>query len=260
MTALISLTIFIGGFVWGIDRVLGSVESEPPPAKLDPAITEQDSTFQIVTLGDSLTRGIGDSSGRGGYVGLIREELQRNQSLENLQITNLAVSGATSTDLLEQIDERGVLRVISQADMIAMTIGGNDLFRGAGDLEEINEANLDEVKRLFNKNLQEILTTIRAHNATAPIYLFGLYNPFANLDNAEQTSQYVVDWNHQTQLTTLQFNDVVFVSTWDMFQGNLDHLLYTDHFHPNEEGYRMMAERLQILINKRIELVEEGTK
>lgn len=125
--SLVSLVIFAGGFVWGVQNTLSSEASDLPtlPVESD----RESGKMNLVALGDSLSRGIGDAEGKG-YVGLLRVKLEEGNP--EVQLANLAVSGATSEDLLEQLKERGTLRSISRADLITFTIGGNDLFRGGG--------------------------------------------------------------------------------------------------------------------------------
>lgn len=245
LTSLVSLLLFSGGFVLGVESVLNARPSVLPnlPVEAD----ERKEEINLVVLGDSLSRGLGDSKGVG-YTGMLREAFQEH-GVKRVQLTNLSVSGATSSDLLEQLSTKGVLRVISQADLITMTIGGNDLFRGAEDLQEINLAKIEEGQTRFKANLDQILSTVRQHNKEAPIYLIGIYNPFGDLEQAEQTTQIVMHWNYQAQLSTLAHHDVKHVPVADIFQGNLKELLYSDHFHPNDEGYRRIGTRLIELID-----------
>jgi lysophospholipase L1-like esterase len=37
---------------------------------------------------------------------------------------------------------------------------------------------------------------------------------------------------------------VYIVPTYDLFQGRTKDLLFSDHFHPNNKGYTLMANRL----------------
>jgi lysophospholipase L1-like esterase len=244
-TSLLSLLLFGGGFLWGIQNLMSSSASPLPTLPLEPV--REGEKLNLVALGDSLSRGIGDSEGVG-YVGLLRESLSQKGEQE-VQITNLSVSGATSTDLLKQLSSKGALRVIAQADLIMFTIGGNDLFRGAGDLQEINPEKLNQGQQQFKANLSEILNALRRVNVNAPIYMMGLYNPFGDLEQSEETTRIVFEWNFQVQLLSLSHESVTFVPVADIFQGELDQVLYSDHFHPNHEGYRRISNRLLDLID-----------
>jgi lysophospholipase L1-like esterase len=245
LTAICSLVLFTGGFIWGVQNVLSTNTSDLPTLPIESV--EQDGKLNLVTLGDSLTRGIGDSKGVG-YVGLLRESLS-NEGENDIQLANLSVSGATSSDLLSQLSSKGVLHALSQADLIIMTIGGNDLFRGAGDLQEIDLKQIEDVQKRFHSNLRQIFNELRKNNNNAPIYLIGIYNAFGDLEQSEETTKIVTDWNYQTQLLSLSYKNVIFVPVADIFQGNLQSLLYSDHFHPNDEGYKLISNRLFDLID-----------
>lgn len=242
ITSLLSIVIFLTGFIFAIQNVLSSDSSTLPT--LPNEVAKPTDTWNAIGLGDSLTRGIGDSEGNG-YISLLLQALKANDTKS--QLTNLAVSGATSTDLAQQLTTNGVLRSISQANLIVITIGGNDLFRSAG-LQEIDLKNVTVTEQLYLDNLNQIITSIRAVNESAPIYLLGLYNPFGDLQFAELTTKVVVDWNYQAELLTLEYTNVNFVPIADIFQGSLEDVLYSDHFHPNKEGYRRISNRLIQLI------------
>ncbi len=44
------------------------------------------------------------------------------------------------------------------------------------------------------------------------------------------------------------YKQTVFVPTFDLFQLKVDDYLYTDKFHPNAKGYKLIAERVASLI------------
>ena len=56
-------------------------------------------TVQVVALGDSLTRGTGDVSGKG-YVGLVTSQLKEDLSPQEIIVSNLGINGQTSAQLL----------------------------------------------------------------------------------------------------------------------------------------------------------------
>ena len=242
-TSLISLILFFSGFVLGIQNVLSSDGTALPTLPKEAATTTEN--WNIVALGDSLTRGIGDIEGKG-YISILQQALTLSDN--NAQLTNLAVSGATSSDLVQQLTNNGILRTISQANLLVITIGGNDLFHSA-ELQEINFDKIPETSQLYLSNLKIIVSSIREVNKTAPIYFLGLYNPFADLNFSEITTRIVLEWNFQTQLTTSTYENLNYVPIADIFDSNLSELLYTDHFHPNQEGYKRIGNRLIQLIS-----------
>jgi len=64
----------------------------------------------------------------------------------------------------------------------------------------------------------------------------------------------ISEWNERTKQILLGDGRAVFVSIQDIFQEGEDkRLLYTDEFHPNENGYVLIAARV-------METLENGTK
>ena len=74
-----------------------------------------------VALGDSITTGYGLSdASTESFPALVAEE-------NTLALTNLAKDGATSAGLLEVVQDTNNAAILSSADVITITIGGNDL-------------------------------------------------------------------------------------------------------------------------------------
>jgi lysophospholipase L1-like esterase len=201
---------------------------------------------KIVALGDSLTRGTGDSEGKG-YVGYLVGNLEE-KSDQKLALSNLGIRGLTSVQLAQQVKEQEIQRQVESADIILITIGGNDLFRGGEGLADLRPESLQPIETAFEQNLNSIFTDIRGVNEKADIFLVGLYNPFIELEKAEQTSQIVRAWNYKSSEITARYPKTVFVPTFDLFQLNVNEYLYSDQFHPNSKGYQLIGERVASLI------------
>jgi lysophospholipase L1-like esterase len=215
-------------------------KSEAPSSK------KQDGKLNIFALGDSLTRGTGDVEGKG-YAGYLTE-LLKEKSKQEISIVNTAVKGETSRGLLKQLQQSEIQRQVSQADVIVMTIGGNDLFQQGASLESLNMDVINKQKESYLKNVSQIYTQLRAQNQEAVIYHVGLYNPFSNMPDAKTTSAIVREWNFKTAEKAAKFEGIVYVPTFDLFQLQVENYLYSDQFHPNKEGYKLIAERVASLI------------
>ncbi len=207
---------------------------------------KENDQFDVVALGDSLTRGTGDPKGKG-YVGALIDHLEE-KSDQRIFLSNLGIKGQTSVQLADQVKQQEVQRQVKTADVILITIGGNDLFRGGQALVNLNTDEVKESEEKYVQNVNSILTNLRSVNAEADIFLIGLYNPFIELDDAELTSKIVRDWNYESAEVSAKYPKTVFVPTFDLFQLKVDDYLYTDKFHPNAEGYQLIAERVASLI------------
>lgn len=129
-----------------------------------------------------------------------------------------------------------------------MTIGGNDLFQGGQALENLNASANEAAREAYVKNLDAIFSEIREINKDAVLYYVGLYNPFNDLEDAKTTSAVVRQWNFESAETAAKYPNVIMVPTFDLFEQNVNDYLYSDKFHPNSEGYKLIGERLSSLI------------
>jgi lysophospholipase L1-like esterase len=207
-------------------------------------------SIMIVSLGDSITRGVGDDEGQG-YVRRVKETLEKDYD-QSSTISNLAVSGAKTSDLVVQLNNKSVQEAIHSADTIMLSIGGNDLFPGA---EQLNQQFLQSYRpdeKTFQKNLQAIFHQLRKQNQSAPIYAFGYYNPFHNVEGLDASSSFVSKWNEILEQTVLQLDNAYVIPTFDLFYNEEEKYLYTDHFHPNKAGYIEMANRLSKKIGSQL--------
>jgi lysophospholipase L1-like esterase len=246
ITSVIALLVCVVGLGMTLVDYFDTQTEPPTKATVKPEAKTDKKQIQIVAIGDSLTRGTGDTEGKG-YVGYLKSNLEKKTKQE-IALTNLGIKGLTSSQLATQIKEDEIQRQINHADVILITIGGNDLFRGGQGLADLRPETLEPIEAAYDQNLNSILSGIRARNENADIFLVGLYNPFIELENAEQTSKIVRGWNYKSAEITARYPKTVFVPTFDLFQLNVNDYLFTDQFHPNIKGYQIIAERVAALI------------
>ncbi|PLR89865.1 GDSL family lipase [Bacillus sp. T33-2] len=242
----LSFLLLLFGFGWTIQNHFFGDPAEQA-VRSEPAKQEKSRTGKtIVALGDSLTRGTGDADGKG-YIGYLVDQLQE-KSKEKITLHNLGVKGYRSEQLLSQVKESEIQRQIQQADAITITIGGNDLFQGGQTLVDLNNERISGLRQHYLLNLENIIAEVRAQNGEAMIFFVGLYNPFIDLNDAAMTTQAVRQWNFETSQLLDKHPQTVFVPTFDLFQLKVNDYLYSDKFHPNAEGYKLIAERVASLI------------
>ncbi len=259
LITIASFCLFAYGFVSGVNDVLNPKASNL--IKKTDVVTKEKKktgTLQIVSLGDSLTRGVGDKEGIG-YIGRMKEDLQKDYK-QKVALTNLAVSGAKMPDLLKQIESSGAQYSIKQADVIVLTIGGNDLFPGWESLGKIDLETYRPDTETFQNEAKKIIEEIRKLNTDSPIFWLGLYNPFEDVEDLKGSSNIVVDWNASLEKLAVNNKNVYITPTFDLFQNRGKDLLYSDHFHPNEIGYTYMADRLVQNVVSRLKLEQGGVK
>ncbi|AZB42167.1 GDSL family lipase [Bacillus sp. FJAT-42376] len=252
---LIAAVSLAAGIVWigGLGYTMNSqfFQQPAPPPKTDPKEVnskpvKQKDEYLVVGLGDSLTRGIGDGDGKG-YVGYLMDHL-RSKSKEKVQLSNLAISGLKSPGLEKQLKQPEIQRQVSEADAIVMTIGGNDLFAGGQVMNNLSSESVEQTRTAFLNRLGGIFKQIRTINPDATIFYVGLYNPFNDLSSGSMTSSIVRDWNYYTAKEAAKYKKTIVVPTFDLFEQNVNDYLYSDKFHPNSEGYKLIGERLSSLM------------
>lgn len=212
--------------------------------------------IQIVALGDSLTVGTGDLTGKG-YVGRTRDLLEKQLGKPVFVYNNFAIAGYRTYDLLKDWDaKKDIGKSIAEADLVLLTIGGNDLFEGGGDIftnsatgEGFNpKAAADRMPEAL-KRLSDIFDRIAKANPKARVLYVGLYHPFLDLDPQRTGAPIVQQWNKSAFDLANRYPNFVVVPTYDLFELGLSKYLYTDHFHPNQDGYARIAGRIAEILN-----------
>lgn len=207
----------------------------------------------IVAIGDSLTRGVGDETGRNGYVGILERSLNQEREVANFE--NFGVPGNRTDHLLERLDEPEIVYALHEADLVLLTIGANDIMRVAREnLMNLEIGDFMEERDLYEERLEEILFTIQEENEDAAIYLLGLYNPFEQyFEDIEELNQIVDAWNDTAIDLAEELENVTFIPMADLFADQDEPVFADDNFHPSYTGYYLMAERVLDYISE-----EEG--
>lgn len=241
LVSILATCFFVLGFGYAIKTVMfpqpSNLTIEPPAAVEVPVVYDD---FTILGLGDSLTKGTGDQSSYG-YIRHVFEAIKENKD-DQAKLINFAINGYRTTQLLEDIKERpGVIAAVKQADMITLTIGGNDIFAIG---EEINVAAARERMPESIHTIDQILAKLSELNPDAFIYYIGLYNPFIELAQAEVTSLFVQEWNYEVFKIVNRYPHLSLVPTYDLFEKDVMSYLSSDRYHPNQKGYELIADRI----------------
>ncbi|HSY50888.1 MAG TPA: GDSL-type esterase/lipase family protein [Thermoanaerobaculia bacterium] len=238
ITAALAAAIFFGaGFYSFLRGDTGTPVSAMPSTRVASSAPRQ----QIVPiiLGDSLARGTGDESGLG-IGGRFVDELKRRH-VDTKSIVNIAVNGARTRDLVQQLTSHNVQTLVAQSNVVIVSIGGNDLW-GDNNWRNAAPRNPEKVMNGVLDNVTEIVRSIRGVNPTGRVFVIGLYNPFVTTPFGKLLTPFVNHWN---ALLVQRFSadpNVVIVQTSDIFAYR--DRLSLDRFHPNDEGYSLIARRI----------------
>lgn len=238
-------------------------------------------SVHFVAVGDSLTEGVGDETKRGGYVPLVADALQQNFELSSVEKDNYGVSGERSDQILKRVKKDSDLRnSLASADIITMTVGGNDLFQAfQKNLNAKTAKQFDRSIKKYGTQVSDILAEMRELNPKALIYVVGIYNPYyLNFPDIKAMQTVVDNWNDETESLTKETANCFFVPVNDLLYKGIvtkdteettessssevkNNALYDeDNFHPNNLGYQLMATaiREKIVDTKDLWLIKES--
>ncbi|MFB5281774.1 SGNH/GDSL hydrolase family protein [Peribacillus sp. Hz7] len=203
--------------------------------------------IQIVSVGDSLTQGVGDSKDNGGYLPYLKKKLEKEPTITAVEMVNYGVRGNRTDQLLKRLDKKEIREHIEQADSIVVTIGGNDIMKVfKQNFTNLEMEQFETAKIGYEDRLRKILDKIRTYNKSAQIYLVGVYNPYTKIfADLYELDMIIADWNNSGEKIVSKYDSAYFISIEDIFQNTTEDLLYTeDYFHPNDRGYELIATRI----------------
>jgi lysophospholipase L1-like esterase len=225
-----------------------------------------------IALGDSLSAGVGATNyEEKGFVGLVHDELGPEFAL-----LNLGIAGDTSGELIEDGPlDRAVAEIKqrnhdddSDNDVKAVTleIGGNDLLdlyfelvlpgRCPSVSEGLQTPECVEALRrtldTYEPNLDLILDRLHDADADLNIFVMTLYNPFSGANALlDEIGELALEGDPSTPFPEglqdiirrqADANDVPLVEVYPHFEGKAREYIASDTIHPNDTGYRVMAD------------------
>ncbi|MFC4321473.1 SGNH/GDSL hydrolase family protein [Litchfieldia salsa] len=233
-----------------INKPVSAAIKEKVRAIIEGAIEFFSHDKKIISIGDSLTQGVGDETESGGYVGVLNHTFEENNI--NISIENFGKRGNRTDQLLKRLEKEEIASAIKDADIVLVTIGANDIMRVVRNnytnlsIEPFEEERVEYVKRL-----KAIFTKINELNPDTEIYLIGFYNPFERFfGDIEQLEMILTNWNTAGELVTEEFENVNYIPTEDLFSDTTINLLADDNFHPNTSGYKLIAQRVLEYLNE----------
>lgn len=197
--------------------------------------------YRYVAIGDSLTVGTGALLGTG-FVPIYRRMAEMNLRTF-VSMDNLGVNGLTSAELQQMINGHPRVRqAIREADMITVSIGGNDLirtFKASGGIP--NAGKMTQVLGETRHQVSQVMRQIRQLKGDQKYFVrsIGLYNPYPQ---STEAAYWVRQYN--SYLNGAGSGNYACAQVYDKFEGRERELLFWDRVHPNARGYRIIAEQL----------------
>lgn len=201
----------------------------------------QNESKQFVLLGDSIAYGTGlKNPAEDSYGALIC-------GANGYVYKNYSVPGHTTDAMMQRLQNEDVVAGIADADIIAVSIGGNNFLLG-NMLQMVWDALIKNDYSLMDKIIEElhgklngIFDRIKEINPDAVLLVQTLYNP--RDDIVKEAYQYGVD-GLNAQLRKIQIErsyDFSIVEVGVAFNNDTQYI-QSDGIHPNEVGHYVIAQ------------------
>ena len=221
----------------------GKRVEDAPAHESESSTTYSRIRWDYVALGDSLAAGVG---ARRGYVPRYAEHLQSDTGTR-LRVINLGLSGQTSTQLLHSIRSDPKMRkALDGAEVVTINIGLNDLGQARSSYESgtcggpHNEACLREVVDRVERNWDAIINEISSLRSTENTIIRtvglgytprteGVFGPYLG-----RVTRHIASSAADAGIPYVEVRLA-------------DEGMSEDGLHPNDKGYRVIADRLRSL-------------
>ncbi|MBM7584248.1 lysophospholipase L1-like esterase [Bacillus pakistanensis] len=258
MISLFTFLILLSGC--SVDNMTQHVMKELElDIKSDPPENFIPKDLKVVSIGDSLTQGVGDSTKSGGYIPYLQTQLESLKAIKEAKFTNYGVRGNRTDQLLKRLNKEKIKESIDEADLVIITIGGNDVMKTFKEnISNLKIQAFESAMVDYEKRLHHIIQKIQSYNPNAGIVLIGIYNPFSTwFSDIKELNQIIVEWNTLSSRVIGEYNQTEFVEVQNMFLNSERNLLFEeDYFHPNDLGYELMANRMFKILTQRETLNE----
>jgi lysophospholipase L1-like esterase len=199
--------------------------------------------LRVVVLGDSVAHGAGDEQ-RLGLQGWLDRELRARSSIISATL-NLGIDGARTANVARALREPAVREAVGQADVIVLSVGGNDLYGDSWARLLSTVWPWYQRERTLIR-VEGVVAAIQQLNPSARIYLLGLYNPYRGSSVAASLSwidTQVNLWDGGLIQEFASTPGVTVIRITDLLVRD-ERISPIDHFHPGALGYAAIARRL----------------
>ena len=191
---------------------------------------------RVVFLGDSITEA---GAGRGGYVTLVREALDKEHKDLGVEVIGAGISGNKVPDLEKRL-ERDVLS--KKPTVVVIYIGINDVWHsqmGKGTPKDIYEAGLKNLVREIKKSGARVIVctpTVIGEKTDGSNPLDKMLEEYSNISRYVATSR---------KVQLLDLRQAFLDHLKEHNKGNLDQGVLTgDKVHLNAEGNKFVAKQM----------------
>lgn len=254
-----------------------------PASAQEQQLTKNDNTYRIVSLGDSLTVGYepGMDMNSKPY-GFVDRLLEQGLYHSRTEVVNLGINGLKTDGLHQYVqaifDERAISAndiqsglkdpraaiigseaaqaktLIAGADVITVTIGGNDMLELVMTADTLSTEELktrvEQVLKVYTDNVTATVNNLHSINPDAVIVLADQYQPIPKiadkavypklLEAAEQFTKLVDGMTESFNKNGITVKVAHVAKEFVGSEMTMTHILKED-IHPNQYGYEVMA-------------------
>lgn len=210
---------------------------------------ETEKPFYLV-LGDSIAYGSGITNSRNACYGKIVSDTN------GYDYANHAIPGHTTTNLINRLKDETVIADLKKADIISISIGGNDFLMSNliglmfDSIVLGNHSKFDRIADGFYANFCEIVDIINSHNSDAVILMQTLYNPQSGYlrepyqEGADRINAAIERYNAENP------GEIVIVDVASALGDDMANFA-DDEIHPSAQGNEIIA---NVILDKLEEL------
>ena len=203
---------------------------------------ENEKPFYLV-LGDSIAFGSGLTNSREACYGKIVADTN------GYDYANHSIPGHTTTNLINRLNEETVISDLKKADIISISIGGNDFLMSNliglmfDSIVLDDHTEYDKIAEGFYTNFCKIVEIINSHNEDAVILMQTLYNPQSGYlrapyqEGADRINAAIERYNTEYP------GEIIIVDVGTALGDDMKNYA-DDEIHPSATGNKIIAETI----------------
>lgn len=213
--------IFLGILLFSLATPLSNFCKQDTISTVKASKKSKKPTVKLVGVGDSLTHGVGGPNDFGGYVTMIKKQLEKKEKVK-VRTKNYGKTGDRSDQITKRIaTQKKLQKDLAKADVITLTVGGNDLMQVMQNNAEAMAKNklsqvMPKAQKKYQKKLANLFESIRRYNQNAPIFIISIYNPFyVYFPQLTQMQKYTLIWNKLAKAQAEEDSNAYYVDICD---------------------------------------------
>ena len=195
------------------------------------------SSYTITSIGDKLSLGYNSYGIKEySYIDFIKEEYEKEKDKVNINQEYSSTDQTIKNTLNIMKNTPNIKKVLSDSNLLIITLGYNDLLVSISMEEEMSPSKLNKILEEINKNYQELITEIKKyyHNN---IVVVGYYSPNIN--------DYYKEKGIQELNKILQNNqNIIYIDTNNLLKDREKYFQNPKSYYPNHYAYDSIAQKI----------------